>query len=220
MQALSRQQCKGGARLGGTIHQEARLRPLSSSCRAKRREVCVGMGVFGCSRTQRTTRALKRLKNTCNPYLPTHTHPQQASSSGKAPETPPPASPPTPPTPSTSTPTNDEPRYVREFNALGGKVVESNQAFGGPEDEADFWEGDKFSAFGDALEKYFLPFLVLLGVGIGALAARTYNEGATAYVKNAGSPDDEMRIIIAPEVLEQQAQQQAQQLQQAPALVE
>jgi hypothetical protein len=105
---------------------------------------------------------------------------------------------------------------VREFNALGGKVVESNQAFGGPEDEADFWEGDSFSAFGDALEKYFLPALVLLGVGIGALAARTYNEGATAYVKNAGSPDDEMRIVIAPEVLE--AQQAAQQQQQAPAL--
>lgn len=33
---------------------------------------------------------------------------------------------------------------TREFTALGSKVVESNVAFKGPEDEQDFWEGEKF----------------------------------------------------------------------------
>lgn len=33
---------------------------------------------------------------------------------------------------------------TREFTALGSKVVESNVAFKGPEDQQDFWEGEKF----------------------------------------------------------------------------
>jgi hypothetical protein len=33
---------------------------------------------------------------------------------------------------------------TREFTALGSKVVESNVAFKGPEDDQDFWEGEKF----------------------------------------------------------------------------
>lgn len=33
---------------------------------------------------------------------------------------------------------------TREFTALGSKVVESNVPFKGPEDEKDFWEGDRF----------------------------------------------------------------------------
>jgi hypothetical protein len=32
----------------------------------------------------------------------------------------------------------------REFTALGSKVVETNVPFKGPEDEQDFWEGEKF----------------------------------------------------------------------------
>lgn len=33
---------------------------------------------------------------------------------------------------------------TREFTALGSKVVESNMPFKGPEDQEDFWEGEKF----------------------------------------------------------------------------
>lgn len=40
---------------------------------------------------------------------------------------------------------------TREFNALGSKVVESNIAFKGPEDEKDFWEGEQFD--GEALQQ-------------------------------------------------------------------
>lgn len=146
---------------------------------------------------------------------------------------------------------------TREFTALGSKVVESNVAFKGPEDEKDFWEGDKFdgeeclwhvasgcqaggsggclavarpncmesvspaartkqqsqfllrhtsapaailpagvtlaashpmslllcAAFGKALENYFIPGLIALGVVCGGIAAKSYNDGATAFVK-------------------------------------
>jgi hypothetical protein len=39
------------------------------------------------------------------------------------------------------------------------------------------------TAFGQALEKYFLPGIVALGVICGGLAAKTYNDGASAFVK-------------------------------------
>lgn len=38
-------------------------------------------------------------------------------------------------------------------------------------------------AFGKLVERYFLPGLVVLGVICGAIAARSYEEGATAYIK-------------------------------------
>lgn len=38
-------------------------------------------------------------------------------------------------------------------------------------------------AFGKALEKYFLPGLVVLGIICGGIAARTYQDDATAYIK-------------------------------------
>jgi hypothetical protein len=38
-------------------------------------------------------------------------------------------------------------------------------------------------ALGKALERYFLPTLVVLGIVCGGIAARTYEDGATAYIK-------------------------------------
>lgn len=46
--------------------------------------------------------------------------------------------------PSSSAPEVPVQPVTREFNALGSKVVESNVAFKGPEDEPDFWEGNQF----------------------------------------------------------------------------
>lgn len=37
--------------------------------------------------------------------------------------------------------------------------------------------------FGKALENYFIPGLIVLGVVCGGIAAKTYNEGATTFVK-------------------------------------
>ncbi|KAF6266759.1 hypothetical protein COO60DRAFT_1473359 [Scenedesmus sp. NREL 46B-D3] len=86
---------------------------------------------------------------------------------------------------------------TREFSALGSKVVESNVPFKGPEDEPDFWEGNQFENFGKTLENYFIPGLIVLGVICGGIAAKTYNEGATTYVKTPTGPDAEPTIIIA-----------------------
>eukprot|EP00878_Enallax_costatus_P018942 GHUV01019967.1.p1 GENE.GHUV01019967.1~~GHUV01019967.1.p1 ORF type:complete len:135 (+),score=25.84 GHUV01019967.1:157-561(+) len=72
---------------------------------------------------------------------------------------------------------------TREFRALGSKVIETNVPFKGPEDQEDFWEGDKFDAFGKALENYFVPGLIALGLVCGGIAAKTYNDGATEYIK-------------------------------------
>jgi hypothetical protein len=43
-----------------------------------------------------------------------------------------------------------------------------------------FWRTQEL---GKALESYFLPVLVVLGLVIGGYAANTYNEGATVFVK-------------------------------------
>lgn len=107
---------------------------------------------------------------------------------------------------------------TREFRALGSKVVESNVSFTGPEDQQDFWEGEKFEVrreqharahtlaharlsharapahtcaraprrpqnLGKALENYFIPGLIALGLVCGGIAAKTYNEDATTYIK-------------------------------------
>jgi hypothetical protein len=37
--------------------------------------------------------------------------------------------------------------------------------------------------FGKALENYFIPGLIVLGLVCGGIAAKTYNEGATTFVK-------------------------------------
>lgn len=102
--------------------------------------------------------------------------------------------------PSTSAPAAEQQQSAeikREFTALGSKVVESNLPFKGPEDEKDFWEGDQFDAFGKALENYFVPGLIALGLVCGGIAAKTYNDGATAFVKPPTGPDAEPSIIIA-----------------------
>eukprot|EP00877_Chromochloris_zofingiensis_P002845 jgi/Chrzof1/12561/UNPLg00513.t1 len=93
-------------------------------------------------------------------------------------------------------------KVTREWTSLGSRVIETNQKFTGPEDKEDFWEGAKFEAFGKTLENYFVPGIIVLGLICGGLAARSYNEGATAFLKEPGSPDDEASIIIAtPEVM-------------------
>ncbi|WIA29065.1 hypothetical protein OEZ86_011577 [Tetradesmus obliquus] len=99
--------------------------------------------------------------------------------------------------PSSSAPEVPVQPVTREFSALGSKVVESNVAFKGPEDEPDFWEGNQFENFGKALENYFIPGLIVLGVVCGGIAAKTYNEGATTFVKTPTGPDAEPTIIIA-----------------------
>jgi hypothetical protein len=53
-------------------------------------------------------------------------------------------------------------------------------------------------AFGKALENYFLPALIALGVLCGGIAAKTYNDGATAFVTPAG-PDTPSIIVASPE---------------------
>ncbi|KAF8072878.1 hypothetical protein HT031_000538 [Scenedesmus sp. PABB004] len=98
---------------------------------------------------------------------------------------------------STSAPAAPEQAVTREFRALGSKVVETNAPFRGPEDAPDFWEGERFEAFGKALESYFLPGLVVLGLVCGGIAAKTYNEDATTYIKPPTGPDAQPSIIIA-----------------------
>jgi hypothetical protein len=39
------------------------------------------------------------------------------------------------------------------------------------------------AAFGKALENYFIPGLIALGIVCGGIAAKSYNDGATAFVK-------------------------------------
>lgn len=40
-----------------------------------------------------------------------------------------------------------------------------------------------WQAFGKTLENYFVPGIIVLGLICGGLAARSYNEGATAFLK-------------------------------------
>ncbi|GAX85980.1 hypothetical protein CEUSTIGMA_g13396.t1 [Chlamydomonas eustigma] len=87
---------------------------------------------------------------------------------------------------------------VREYKAWGVKVVESTEPFpAGPEEEKDFWESDNYNELGKALENYFLPGLVVLGLVIGGYAANTYNEGATVFVKPASGPENPPVLIPA-----------------------
>jgi len=96
-------------------------------------------------------------------------------------------------------------KVYREFKSLGSKVIETNQPLPGPEDEKDFWEGEQFDAFGKAVETYFLPGLLVLGLICGGIAASSYNDGASSYVKGATSPEDTGSIIIAADVLAQES---------------
>lgn len=79
----------------------------------------------------------------------------------------------------------DEPLIRREFSSLGSKVIETNQSLAGPENEPDFWEGDKFEWLGTGLAKWFVPMVIVLGLAIGGIAARSYNEGADVLIKPA-----------------------------------
>ena len=48
----------------------------------------------------------------------------------------------------------------REFKSLGSKVIETNQPLPGPEDEKDFWEGEKFDVSDQTgCHQYLLPDL-------------------------------------------------------------
>lgn len=38
-------------------------------------------------------------------------------------------------------------------------------------------------AFGKVMERFFLPALVVLGLGIGSIAASSYNENADVFIK-------------------------------------
>jgi hypothetical protein len=101
--------------------------------------------------------------------------------------------------PSSVAPSTAQPQQpvTREFRAFGSKAVETNVPFKGPEDQEDFWEGEKFDAFGKALENYFIPGLIALGLVCGGIAAKTYNDGATEYIKPPTGPDAEPTIIMA-----------------------
>lgn len=41
-----------------------------------------------------------------------------------------------------------QPKVLREFRAFGGKVLETDEKLTGPEDQPDFWEGEKFDVSG------------------------------------------------------------------------
>jgi hypothetical protein len=116
-------------------------------------------------------------------------------------------------TTSTSTPAADTPaepiappprpteqgRVLREWRSLGGRVIEADGAIPGSqgEDQPDFWEGEKFEGLGKAVERYFLPALLALGLLCGGIAAKTYDSGADVYIKSPTSPDSEASVLLA-----------------------
>ncbi|KXZ46262.1 hypothetical protein GPECTOR_45g132 [Gonium pectorale] len=87
--------------------------------------------------------------------------------------------------------------YTREFTAWGARIIESDGKLSGPEDEKDFWEGDNMDSIGKVFERYFLPGLVVLGVLIGGIAARTYNDDADVFIKPPPGPDADVVVIPA-----------------------
>lgn len=62
----------------------------------------------------------------------------------------------------------------REFQAFGSKVIETNQEFTGPENEPDFWEGEKFDTFGTAVQVRWLGGGRLYNKHINALNQSTF----------------------------------------------
>jgi hypothetical protein len=81
---------------------------------------------------------------------------------------------------------------------LGARVVEADGALkGGPEDAPDMFEGEKFEALGNAVEKFFLPALLALGLICGGIAAKTYDSGADVYIKSPTSADAEASVLLA-----------------------
>lgn len=90
-------------------------------------------------------------------------------------------------------------RVLREWRSLGGRVVEADGSLPGTsgEDAPDFWEGERFEALGSAVEKYFLPALLALGLVCGGIAAKTYDSGADVYIKSPTSADAETSVLLA-----------------------
>jgi len=72
-----------------------------------------------------------------------------------------------------------------------------------PEYERDFWEDPKFDILG-SLMQYFIPVFVVLGLVVGGIAAKSFNEGATSYLEPASSETTSAEIVpIQPEQTEQ-----------------
>lgn len=90
-------------------------------------------------------------------------------------------------------------RVLREWRSLGARVVEADGAIPGSagEDQPDFWEGERFEGLGRAVERYFLPALLALGLVCGGIAAKTYDSGADVYIKSPTSPDAETSVLLA-----------------------
>mmetsp|Transcript_31164 Transcript_31164/g.69293 ORF Transcript_31164/g.69293 Transcript_31164/m.69293 type:complete len:161 (-) Transcript_31164:542-1024(-) len=99
--------------------------------------------------------------------------------------------------PSTTAPEQPQEKVVREYTAWGVKVIESNDTIVGQESEKDYWESEEFESLGKAVEKYFLPGLVVLGLVCGGIAAGTYNEGATVFIKSPTGPDASAQLVPA-----------------------
>lgn len=86
-------------------------------------------------------------------------------------------------------------KVLREFDALGSKVIETTVQFEqGPEAVKDIWEDSKFETLGKVLENWFLPGIVVLALLTGGLAAKTYNDGAAPFVPPGAG--EEQSVIV------------------------
>ena len=59
--------------------------------------------------------------------------------------------------------------------------------------ENDFWEGEQWEGFGN-VASVTIPTLVVLALGVGFIAAQTYEDGATVFLENARGPEDTARL--------------------------
>eukprot|EP01025_Chloroclados_australasicus_P065207 TRINITY_DN8856_c0_g1_i3.p2 TRINITY_DN8856_c0_g1~~TRINITY_DN8856_c0_g1_i3.p2 ORF type:complete len:120 (+),score=10.81 TRINITY_DN8856_c0_g1_i3:156-515(+) len=61
------------------------------------------------------------------------------------------------------------------------------------EEIQDFWEGEKWEWIG-TVGQYFVPLVVLLAVIVGGIAAYTYNEGASVFLKPS-NPNQSAQLL-------------------------
>ncbi|GLI65896.1 hypothetical protein VaNZ11_009540 [Volvox africanus] len=92
---------------------------------------------------------------------------------------------------------SDKPTFTREFTANGARIIETDGKLSGPEDEKDFWEGENMATFGEVMERFFIPGLVVLGLICGGIAARSYNDEADVFISPPPGPDADVVVIPA-----------------------
>jgi len=68
-----------------------------------------------------------------------------------------------------------------------------------PEFANDVWADEKFNIVGTLFQNFIYVAILLVGLA-GGLAAKSYNDGATAFLQKATSNEDKAQIISVEEV--------------------